>query len=482
MYLGKVMEVDYTCTAYDSVQTVELVHQKPNGGVQDTALADDAGNAVSNDSSPRPERLVIFCTKQPAAVNLWTGARGDNKWETGGNWSLGRAPAQGDNALILGGAITTAGSLTKRIGSLTIAGIFNPASLGGNSVTIETVSITTTGNINVLAGGTITSSLGGSVFLEAKGSLTINWGATVRGGDGVDRPGSLMFPGGDGGAVNLQSPAITNFGTVLGGTGGISRPAVQGGPGGRVNIVSSGVVANTGLIQGGSGGTGNPDLVGNGGNVLINAKDAGGVKPNGGPVGVKADGLPGANAKKGKVTIRGKELVEDPPGLAPSGSIVGLYTDPGGTISLAGVPADTLVAEDLICIDAAGGTVDLTGISAGTTVMSTTNPGGVIEIVGTVLIDPGVYPADIAYPPPTLSSVASSECASERPFLDSIFTEVGGTAELRTGDSDSSALAAENQQPQLSMNEYAALAGGVVATIIVLAGGVWYARRRWLRP
>ena len=68
--------------------------------------------------------------------------------------------------------------------------------------------------------------------------------------------------------------------------------------------------------------------------------------------------------------------------------------------------------------------------------------------------------------------MAPGQCVSP------VVQPVGGTVELLTG-SDAPASAADSAGSSAPL--YAALAGFVAAAALALAGGGWYARRRWLR-
>jgi len=374
-----------------------------------------------------------------AAGKTWDGGAGTSNWGDGGNWDPNGVPGPNDDVTIGKdkGTIKTDGS-QKTVKSLTL----EKADAGGTTLTADGPSK--------------------SVDIKASGDITIGDGNTVRGCDG-----NATKNGGD---AKLESTNgdVTNDGELKGGDGGERNPGdTQAGNGGNVKVKGKNV-RNDGTETAGGGGTatGAGQRGGNGGNV----ENVGTVSAHGGDkTGGAAGTGPGGNGAPGNTTTKAPKQVSLVPGDTQGGTAIYLgVTVPAGLVSLAGLDANALTASSRICIYAANGTVDLTGISSGTVVM-TTDPGGTISIAGNILTDPGVSVNDIAEPDPVLH--ASPEC------LCAVLGCPGGVAEAP--DVDASSLEATTSGGSSSA-PYAAIAGAAAGGALLLGAGGWYARRRWL--
>lgn len=403
---------------------------------------------------------------------------GDGKWETAANWTKG-VPDNTKDVVIPPdrGTITTDGT-TKQVKSLNIqASVAGGTTLkprdASKSLTVEAKGDIIIGKNNTVSGanGNNIFTEGGKVQLKSTGGNITNDG-TLNGGNG--NQGIFGF----GGSVILEVPGtktVTNTvnGKINGGNGGNgTNPNVPGGDGGDVKI-KGGTVTNKGTETGGDGGGHvRGGKSGNGGKVFDNGRE-------GTEKGKKA-GNPGMNVppappgKKGDVLAVRDEFLSLEPDAELDGDQVILATLPGGLISMAGVGPDAVVASTRICVIASGATVDLTGISASTVVMRT-DPGGSIEIEGTILTDPGVTVADLAEPDP--SFVLSPACQTKL----NIASAVGGLAVDLNGGQERVPLNTKGPPGSNTGVLAAIMAVAVAAGALALGGGGWYVGRRRMR-
>jgi hypothetical protein len=104
-------------------------------------------------------------------------------------------------------------------------------------------------------------------------------------------------------------------------------------------------------------------------------------------------------------------------------------------------------------------------------------------VIGGSLLGPAISYVDIA-----IDEVEIFSRPLTQPQIQSIYDAgsagkcrppVGGTVELHADGADPSALAAESSGRPVG--DYASMAGGVAAIVVILAVSGWYGRRRWLR-
>jgi hypothetical protein len=326
--------------------------------------------AVSG-SSPAQAQLV---------ANTWTGATSDGKWETGGNWSAGVAPAPNHDVVIPGnsGWITTTRVL-KRVNSLILANsdpsnppstiiLGNEAGAGVQITAEKDISVGTGNTVRGMDGG-VGSLHGGSVTLTSTtGNVTLANSAYLRGGEGAGGQ-----QGGDGGSVTVTGDAVRNDGRETGGGGGPSTSANSaGGRGGSVTNKGRDA-AMGGTNEGGSGGAGTA-----------------------------------TNGAGGSAVTQAPRQIVLAQNDRQTGEAIELLGAPGGEISLRNMVPGQILAGRLVCID--GGDmetpIDLRGNAAGSTVIAA--PGGEIHIRGQVLLDPGVSLASITEPDAVVSNDACS--------------------------------------------------------------------------
>ncbi len=146
--------------------------------------------------------LFLFAfTSSHAATKTWSGAT-NNNWNTGSNWG-GTAPAAGDIANIPGG--------------LTNYPVIN------NTVTITTVNINNTGSgasITVTTGGSFTVS--GLLTVNANGTFSVNGGTATLAG--ITAAGSVSVSGG---TITSTVNITLNSGATLTQSGGLIHLAVN---------------------------------------------------------------------------------------------------------------------------------------------------------------------------------------------------------------------------------------------------------------
>lgn len=169
---------------------------------------------------------------------------------------------------------------------------------------------TASGGLLVLSGGAYTP-----VFVNNNGSLQVPASATVQGIVGVGGNGDTGGAGGTAATLG-GAGALTNNGTITGGTGGATSSISRGGAGGAgATLGGTATLINNGTITGGTGGD-NRSLSGEGGaGVAL----TGGTLVNGGSIN---GGLGGPFNQRG-----------NGPGVVASGAAVTLVNRRGGSIA-----------------------------------------------------------------------------------------------------------------------------------------------------
>jgi hypothetical protein len=155
--------------------------------------------------------LTLSAAPAFAADNYWTNANGTNRWVEAGNWSLGRVPNSGDNAIIAWGPNTTSviidafavcGSFTNGNNQTIISGngylrVHNSAHIAGGLFmygtipVLETLGTTRIFNTAQLYSGALRQGVNGTVSFEVgcattfpvgtpgisiEGGRVVNWG------------------------------------------------------------------------------------------------------------------------------------------------------------------------------------------------------------------------------------------------------------------------------------------------------------------
>jgi hypothetical protein len=173
-----------------------------------------------------------------ASSETWTGAAGDNAWETQGNWDINKVPGKNDLVTINSGTVTINNN-TASINSLTI----NGGSLTANGgVTLQ---ITQGGGNNLtLTGGA--SFNGGSATLSLGNDLVISGTASYQGSSGSS---AIM------GNVTMTGGTYTGAGTTT-----VSKKVdVSGGAlltvRGSLSVTSTVTIQGTGTLTMASGDT-----------------------------------------------------------------------------------------------------------------------------------------------------------------------------------------------------------------------------------
>jgi len=329
--------------------------------------------------------VVCACGAATAAPFTWTGGAGDNKWESGNNWSPVGVPGVNDDATIGAGASTvtiSGGNVTVK--SLNLARNLSIGSTRTLSVTTATVAgIITLADQSTLNGGVYTINAGGNfVFPNACSyaritNLTINgtlpavngatkWNNITLNGAMIASAGNfdIAFEGSQtlsgtlqaaGGLIRLGGTAtgtltITPTGKLSGGNIEIyNRATCQGVVGQVFNIVNNGAIEATTAGQG----------------VSFNVSGAVALTNQGilkcGPGNVTLAGFSGTG---GTVQLSGGTL-NFTSGFSPT--TLGAYSRTGGTAKIS------------TTVDLGGGTWALNGpwtLNDGTTVQNgTINPG-----------------------------------------------------------------------------------------------------------
>ncbi len=224
---------------------------------------------------------------------------------------------------------------------------------------------------------------GGNVKLKSTGG-DVNIGGKLQGGKGGSSPGEP----GDGGDVKVEAPE----GTVSHDDAGDENEEVGGkggdktgnkGPGGKGGGVTNVAKKLKGASKkGGEGGK----------NVRTGEKGADGI--------VSSVGYSGITADNGSGITRAPDFK-----LVGETVLVGAATS--GRIELARLPADALLAQGDLEIDAGGGIIDLRGIPAGRVVLRSDR--GRIRLLGRPLLDPDVSLESISEPDATRITVVAQD-------------------------------------------------------------------------
>lgn len=207
---------------------------------------------------------------------VWTGAAGDSRFQTAGNWKDGIAPAEGDYVEIPAGASISISSATK-VGSLFVVGgeaattltvsgsleVSGSLYVGPKATLILDAPVVVNGQLLIDAGGVITHTRGGSaetykMNLTVYGNMSIEKSARVhadgKGYTAATGPayGSLGIGASHGGCGSYNTDASDVkrcYGSYIApntyGSGGYS----QGAGGGVVKITVGGELRNDGVIS-----------------------------------------------------------------------------------------------------------------------------------------------------------------------------------------------------------------------------------------
>jgi hypothetical protein len=183
--------------------------------------------------------LLLGGARQAAAASseTWTGAAGDNKWETKGNWDINTVPGKNDSVTINSGTVTI-NAATANINQLTITGgslsviggaAFNMTQGGGNNIT--------------LSGGSFN---GGSGTVTTGNDLLISGTASYQASSGTSKlMGNLTMTGGTyagAGTTTVSKKVDVSGGAVLT-------------VGGSMTVTSTVTIQGTGTLTISSGNT-----------------------------------------------------------------------------------------------------------------------------------------------------------------------------------------------------------------------------------
>ncbi len=174
------------------------------------------------------------------ATNIWTGAAGDNNWNTAGNWSLGVVPAAGEDIQIGPGVTATIqnGATASLDGNIDNQGTIALGSAGGAGATLT---------IGGGADSTVTLAGGGVFLLNTPNDIISNVSATGTAYTGITLDNQETIEGA--GAI-LSFPVISSTGieemglSLLNDTTGIID--ATGANGLSISDMS---VTNTGLLE-----------------------------------------------------------------------------------------------------------------------------------------------------------------------------------------------------------------------------------------
>ncbi len=198
-------------------------------------ITDNAGNIYTT----RPVTTHVHnsegAEEGPSCTDDWTGETGDDKWQTGDNWSTGSVPTSSDHACIPSGATviitsgTTVGSITGE-GDITVA-----------SGSLELADNSTVSEIGGLAlDGT---SLTGSGTLYVSSELTTNGSARIDGAEEV-----VVDSGASGTIDTAACTMLMLDGATLRNDGTLTLGA-SGGQSGQLDMEEGGHLDNAGTFN-----------------------------------------------------------------------------------------------------------------------------------------------------------------------------------------------------------------------------------------
>ncbi len=207
-----------------------------------------------------------------AEDNYWTNANGTNRWVESGNWSLGRVPNSGDNAIIAWGPNTTSviidgfahcanftnannQTIISNNGYLRVWGtgyIGGGLFIYGTAPVLETMGNTSIYNSALLYNGALRQAPGATLTFETGSSAIIpeGWGGvSVEGGTVVNRGFWSINNGGFSlGKYNDTDP-LTFFENAFGGTLRFYRPGSIFDPSNGNHNGGNSVLINRGLVE-----------------------------------------------------------------------------------------------------------------------------------------------------------------------------------------------------------------------------------------
>ena len=258
--------------------------------------------------------ITLFDFPVPEGYNAWI-AEADGNASDGANWSLGRAPVEGDNILL--GAwslrnITWDAAATHAVASWTQTADYDaqvvfPITYEGADVDAGFNLFTVAGDVSILAGAWVHPVQGESsksgdepaqryrIAVQAGGGFTVGTGVNIsalgrgrgfwtdsqrhtfgiHGGYGITRTNDMY--------AAVSDPWFTPCGSILeptetgrGSSTGTDSPATSGHGGGAIHIVAGGAFVNNGrIVADGQAPTGNSG--GSGGSVYVRAASISGT-------------------------------------------------------------------------------------------------------------------------------------------------------------------------------------------------------------
>ena len=281
----------------------------------------------------------------------WTGAAGDNNWDTGGNWSTGNTPGAGDDAVINVASPTTithSAAVTDTINSLTsnAAIVLSGGTLNVNTTLNDSAGLTlqggTLGNATVQSGTTLTGTAAGGTLsgvanfgildlqTNNNAAVTVTNGLLISGSNAISvgntsgtTHGILTFSG---------SQTVTGMGVITFGASSSNQINLDS----TLTIAAGDIISDgQGTIQGGSGTTlVNQGFLDGGGTISV-----GTYTQTGGSTTLTGGTLKSAS---GTIQINGGSLG----GTGTLGSNVTIAT--GATLSLGQVSGSLAVAGGLL--------------------------------------------------------------------------------------------------------------------------------------
>ena len=341
---------------------------------------------------------VFFATTTaPQALaqnNLWTGAT-DALWDTGANWSLGAEPTAADNVVFPSPIPTTGGVITLTTGEL------------ANSLTFQESYTLTGGNLTLTSGG------GGNVAVD--GAFTATAGTILAGTGGLTKTGS-------GTLLVTADPSITGGFTINEGTIALQHTGSTDGPftinsGGTLRVLTANDLGDAHSITVNPGGTfdlqandtigqllGDGTVVNNGAAVATLTVNSANLPPtpfngsiqNGTSAlnftkgGANTVTLTGANQFTGTLLVNNGMLVISGPLASVATPTVNIGDNNGGSESATfGSPEDVLPGGTNRIVDNANVTVNGSSIGGLTYVGPAAGSASKEEVIGTLTISNG---------------------------------------------------------------------------------------------
>ncbi|MFA5991389.1 MAG: PA14 domain-containing protein [Candidatus Doudnabacteria bacterium] len=190
-------------------------------------------------------------------ANTWNGLAGDSNWSTGGNWSLGTAPALADDVVISTAAtinINSASSINSLVVGNSGGGVASVLNFNYDALSSP---LSIAGNMTVYSGASITQTAGATTTVISRINISAGGNATITGSINADGKGYASNYGPGVGTADSGLPGGSSYaglGTISA-NGATGSTFVYGSSTAPTDLGSAGASPwNCGATYGGAGG------------------------------------------------------------------------------------------------------------------------------------------------------------------------------------------------------------------------------------